>query len=142
MGGATAALLEVLIPELIKLGIQEAPIVEALIASEGALKHAARTDVDDTTFAAIRSTISIAVPGGTNDIHMAKLPVGCCTTGNQTNMGNTTKSMIGMIMPCASLRSFTHAPTAMKSEPNSSTASTWYTRNQGTIPSGTRCNTS
>lgn len=58
MSGATAALLEVLIPELLQLGIQEAPVIQALIASQAKLQQANRPDISDADFAALRSVIT------------------------------------------------------------------------------------
>ena len=52
-----AAILEAILPELLQLGIQEAPVIQAYIAGLNKLQDPARPDVDDDTRAAIRQLI-------------------------------------------------------------------------------------
>lgn len=56
-----ATLLEILIPALITAGVQVAPLIQGLIASQSAIANggANRPDVDDATFAALQDAIKV-----------------------------------------------------------------------------------
>jgi hypothetical protein len=53
------ALLEILIPALLKAGLEIAPLVQGLIASQNAIRvgGADRPDIDDAAFAALEQSI-------------------------------------------------------------------------------------
>jgi hypothetical protein len=58
MGSAAAvALAEAVIPEIIKLGVAEAPVIQAWIAGLNKLSDPARQDIDDATRDTARALI-------------------------------------------------------------------------------------
>ena len=69
------------------------------------------------TCVACRTSISIGVNGGINDIVVAKLPNGFCITGIITNMGMISGSIAGNWMACASFESLQVDPIAANMHP-------------------------
>src|SRR5689334_13959051 len=83
-----------------------------------------------------RTIMSMGVSGGIRDMTTAIVEFGSRTTLNHTNIGQTSSSMTGVIMLCASFMSVTEAPIAMKIEPNINTASARNATNHQTWSHG------
>src|SRR5205809_1079794 len=72
-----------------------------------------------------RAIISIGVDGGKYDMLTARPPSGSRMMLVSTNIGKQITNITGMSSDCDSLASVDAAPTAIKTEPNISTAKVW-----------------
>ena len=78
----------------------------------------------------ITNSLNAGEENGTNDPTTATTPLGSRITAPNSSIGSVNTTMIGICSVCVSFMSPAAAPTAMNSEPYTSTASTRFSRNQ------------